>query len=131
MIQDSWQPWPLRNCHVFLVRGFEKWPSCGQQRLHACSTTRHPSALETPPQYSQAVDYGASLPPVVLLLPLLQPPNHFEQRALGGGRVPVGGPADVLEVLDDTIPILRLRTESLLGLLYWGRSGCSLPDTLE
>lgn len=71
-------------------------------------------------QYSQAVDHRASLPPIVLLLPLLQPPDHFEQRALGGGRVPVGGPADVLEVLDYAVPVLRLWTERLLGpLQHW------------
>lgn len=85
--------------------------------------THHSVALETPPSYSQAVDHSASLPPIVLLLPLLQPSDHFEQRALGGGCVPVGRPANVLEVLDYTIAILWLRRERLLGLFCWGCLG--------
>ena len=74
------------------------------------------------PSYSQAVDHSASLPPITLLLPLLQPPDHLEQRALGGGRVPVGGPADVLEVLDYTVPVLGLRADRLSGEVCWGCS---------
>lgn len=74
------------------------------------------------PSYSQAVDHSASLPPITLFLPLLQPPDHLEQRALGGGRVPVGGPADVLEVLDYTVPVLGLRADRLSGEVCWGCS---------
>lgn len=51
----------------------------------------------------------SSLSPIVLLLPLLQPSDHFEQRALGRGCVPVCRPANILEVLDDTVTILWLR----------------------
>lgn len=105
-----------------------------QQHPHARPITHHPVALETPPWYSQAVDHSASLPPVILLLPLLQPSDHFEQRALGGGCVPVGGPANVLEVLDYTIPILWLRTERLLGLFCWGCLGTQalqIPRALQ
>lgn len=91
------------------------WPASSRLSYHPPPCGPGDASLG---QYSQAVDHGASLPPVVLLLPLLQPPDHFEQRALGGGRVPVGRPANVLEVLDYTIPILRLRTERLLGLLH-------------
>lgn len=85
---------------------------------------RHPQRCpgDPSPSYSQAVDHSASLPPVVLLLPLLQPPDHLEQRALGGGCVPVGGPADVLEVLDYAVPVLGLRTERLSGVVCWGCS---------
>lgn len=82
-----------------------------------------PCGPGTPPSYSQAVDHGASLSTIILLLPLLQPADHFEQGALGGGRVPVGGPADVLEVLDDAVPILRLRTERASGPFSWGSWG--------
>lgn len=65
------------------------------------------------------MDHSAPLSSVVLLLPFLQPSDHFEQRALRGGRVPVCRPADVLEVLDNTITILWLRTEHWLGLFCW------------
>lgn len=82
------------------------------------------------PSHSQAVDHSASLPPVALLLPLLQPSDHLEQRALGGGRVPVGGPADVLEVLDYTVPVLGLRTERLSGVVCWG-CGTAVADGIN
>ena len=95
------------------------WPAASSRMSHYPP----PCCPGDPPSYSQAVDHSASLPPIVLLLPLLQPSDHFEQRALGGGRVPVGRPANVLEVLDYTIPILWLRTERLLGLFCWGCLG--------
>lgn len=99
-----------------------QWHPQGQTPCH-----HHPAAPEAPPRYSQAVDHGAALPPVILLLPLLQPADHFEQRALGGGRVAVGRPANVLEVLDYAVPILRLKAEKLLGLCFWGCRPFSYP----
>lgn len=73
------------------------------------------------------MDHSAPLPPIILLLPLLQPPDHFEQRALGGGCVPVGRPADVLQVLDYPVPILRLRTERPSGLFFQGHKPFTGP----
>lgn len=49
--------------------------------------------------HSQAVDHRPPVASVVLLLPLGQPPHQLEDGALGKGRVPVGGPANELEVL--------------------------------
>lgn len=103
--------------------GLVVWPAASPRT----SSRPPPRGPEAPPQYSQAVDHSAPLPPVVLLLPLLQAPDHFEQRALGGGRVPVGGPADVLEMLDYAVPVLRLRTGRLLVLfpqMPWGLQHC-------
>lgn len=100
------RPWPQRPCRLMGTAPRCAPPVCGPRD----------------PVDSQAVHHAASLPPVVLLLPLLPPADHFEQRALVGWCVLVGGPADVLEVLDYAIPILRLRTERLLGP-FWGCSG--------
>lgn len=75
------------------------------------------------------MNHCAAFPPIILLLPLLQASDHFEQGALGGGSVSVSGPANVLEMLDNAITILGLKTEELLGLLCWGWVGCRTSDT--
>lgn len=59
----------------------------------------------------QAVHHGPPVSTVVLLLPLGQPPDQLEDGALGEGRVPVGRPANELEVLHQAITVLRLRRE--------------------
>lgn len=104
------------------LRPARPWPQRPHRLMGTAPCCAPPVCGPRDPVDSQAVHHAASLPPVVLLLPLLPPADHFEQRALVGWCVPVGGPADVLEVLDYAIPILRLRTERLLGP-FWGCSG--------
>lgn len=58
---------------------------------------------------SQAVDHGASLAAVVLLLPLVHLSDQLEEGALGHGRVPVHGPAQELELLHHPVAVLRLQ----------------------
>lgn len=50
-------------------------------------------------RHSQAVDNRASIPPIVLLLPLGQTSHQLQDGALGQGRVPIRWPANELEVL--------------------------------
>lgn len=57
---------------------------------------------------SQAVDHSPPVAPVILLLPLGQPPHQLEDGAFGERRVPVGRPANELEVLHQAVTILRL-----------------------
>lgn len=64
--------------------------------------------LLSPFNYSQAVDHGASVSPVVLLLPLGQTSHQLQDGALGQGRVAVSGPANELEMLHQTVAILGL-----------------------
>lgn len=54
-----------------------------------------------------AVDHGASLPAIVLLLPFVHLMNQFEEGTLRHWRVPVHGPAQELELLHHTVPVLR------------------------
>ena len=56
----------------------------------------------------QAVDHGASLPAVVLLLPFVHLVNQFEEGALGDRCVPVHRPAQELELLHHAVPVLWL-----------------------
>lgn len=58
--------------------------------------------------FLQAVDHGASLPAVILLLPFVHLVNQFEEGALGDGCVPVHRPAQELELLHHAVPVLRL-----------------------
>ena len=50
---------------------------------------------------------------VVLLLPLRQPPDQLQDGALRKRRVPVGRPANELEVLHQTVTVLWLRRQRL------------------
>lgn len=58
--------------------------------------------------FLQAVDHGAALPAVILLLPFVHLVDELEEGALGHGRVPVHGPAQELELLHHAVPVLRL-----------------------
>lgn len=48
---------------------------------------------------------------VVLLLPLRQPPDQLEDGALGERSVPVGRPANELEVLHQAVTVLWLKRD--------------------
>lgn len=66
----------------------------------------------------QAVHHSPPVSSVVLLLPLRQPPDQLEDGALGQRRVPVGRPADELEVLHQAVAVLWLGTDhTSVGLL--------------
>lgn len=54
------------------------------------------------------MDHGASLAPIILLLPLVHLPNELEEGAFGYGGVPVHGPAQELELLHHAVAVLRL-----------------------
>lgn len=56
----------------------------------------------------QAVDHGAALSSVVLLLPFVHLMNQFEEGALGNRCVPVHWPAQELKLLHHAVPVLRL-----------------------
>lgn len=71
----------------------------GEQHLHVCVSVLN----------SQAVYHSPPVSSVVLLLPLGQPPDQLQDGALGEGRVPVGRPADELEVLHQAVTVLWLR----------------------
>lgn len=77
----------------------------------------------------QAVDDGASLPSVVLLLPLVHLVDELQEGALGYGCIAVHGPAQELELLHHPVAVLRLgntgRTvwsKQALSRLYSGQS---------
>lgn len=63
----------------------------------------------------QAVDDGASLAAVVLLLPFVHLVHELEEGALGDGRVAVHRPAQELELLHHAVPVLRLETQGEPG----------------
>lgn len=67
------------------------------------------------------MDHSAAVSPIVLLLPLLQPPDHLQQRALGWRGVPVRWPADVLQVLNYAIAILGLKQRAFAMLKGTGQ----------
>lgn len=60
--------------------------------------------------YSQAVHDRASLPAVVLLLPLVHLADELQEGALGHRRVPVHRPAQELELLHHPVPVLGLQS---------------------
>lgn len=59
----------------------------------------------------QAVNHSPPVSSVVLLLPLRQPPDQLEDGALGERRVPVGRPANELEVLHQAVTVLWLKRD--------------------
>lgn len=59
----------------------------------------------------QAVYNSPPISSVILLLPLSQPPDQLEDGAFGERCVPVGGPANELEVLHQAVTVLWLRRE--------------------
>lgn len=63
----------------------------------------------------QAVDDGAPLAAVVLLLPFVHLVHELEEGALGDGRVAVHRPAQELELLHHAVPVLRLETQGEPG----------------
>lgn len=73
----------------------------------------------------QAVDDGASLPSVVLLLPLVHLVDKLQEGALGDGRIAVHGPAQELELLHHPVAVLRLGTQGGQG----GQNKHSLAST--
>lgn len=62
-------------------------------------------------RYLQTVHDGASLSSVILLLPLVHLADELEEGALGDGGIAVHGPAQELELLHHTVPVLRLERE--------------------
>lgn len=60
--------------------------------------------------------HGPPVSSVVLLLPLGQPPDQLQDGALRERRVPVGWPANELEVLHQAVTVLWLRREVPLSL---------------
>lgn len=59
----------------------------------------------------QAVNHSPPVSSVVLLLPLRQPPDQLEDGALGERSVPVGRPANELEVLHQAVTVLWLKRD--------------------
>lgn len=92
-------------------------------------------AQKTKANYLQAMDHSSPISPIILLLPLLQPPDHLQEGALGRRYVSICWPTNVLQMLDNTVPILGLKEKKyiLVGLcegLVWNllctlRSPCS------
>ena len=58
--------------------------------------------------HSQAVDDGASLSLLTLLLPLVHLQYDLKEGALGRWHFSVGGPAQVLELPHHQVALLRL-----------------------
>ena len=59
----------------------------------------------------QAVHHSTSLSSVIFLLPFVHLVNEFEEGAFRHRSVPIHGPAQELELLHHTIPILRLESK--------------------
>lgn len=57
------------------------------------------------------MDDGASFSAIILFLPFVYLMNQFEEGAFGNGCVSIHGPAQELELLHHSVPILRLEGE--------------------
>lgn len=100
---------PVKALNKTPIKYFTDTDQAAIWLFHTNRSVRVHVRAQTPALHSQAVDHGPPVSPVVLLLPLGQPPHQLEDGAFGQRRVPVGRPADELEVLHQAVAILRLR----------------------